>query len=137
MISDLSLAKVQQIIYVQQGYRAVETGLGFEAANAVKMDHAHCNIGIWLLSGKGAQDYHHLPAYSEIEYPHEVVHKCMNLALHYLAQPWQTDRAIQARIIDNFKAIEMNSLLMNEKFDLLLGQKQQFEGSNSKEAGDI
>jgi len=137
MISELSLAKVQQMIFVQQGYRAVETGVDSEAANAVKVDHASCNVGIWLLSGKGAQDYQHLPAYSELQYPHEVVHKCMDLAMHYLGQAWQTDRAIQAQIIDNFKAVENNSLLMNENFDLLLEQKQSFEGGVSKEEGEI
>jgi len=137
MISELSLAKVQQMIFVQQGYRAVETGVDSEAANAVKVDHTNCNVGIWLLSGKGAQDYQHLPAYSELQYPHEVVHKCMDLAMHYLGQAWQSDRAIQAQIIDNFKAVENNSLLMNENFDLLLEQKQSFEGGVSKEEGEI
>jgi len=137
MISELSLAKVQQMIFVQQGYRAVETGVDSEAANAVKVDHTQCNVGRWLLTGKGVQDYQHLPAYSELKYPHEVVHKCMDLAMYYLAQPWQTDRAIQAQIIDNFKAVELNSLLMNEKFDVLLSQKQSFEGGVSEEEGDV
>jgi methyl-accepting chemotaxis protein len=137
MISELSLAKVQQMIFVQQGYRAVETGVDSEAGNAVKVDHTSCDIGIWLLSGQGAQNYQHLPAYSELQYPHEVVHKCMDLAMYYLGQAWQTDRAIQAQIIDNFKAVENNSLLMNENFDLLLEQKQSFEGEGSKEEGAI
>lgn len=137
MISEISLAKVQQMIFVQQGYRAVETGVDSEAADAVKVDHMHCDVGIWLQSGKGAQNYQHLAAYAELEYPHEVVHKCMDLAMHYLAQTWQMDRDIQAQIIDNFKAVEANSLLMNEKFDLLLEQKQKFEGATSNEAGDV
>jgi hypothetical protein len=41
MISEISLAKVQQMIFVQQGYRAVETGVDSEAADAVKVDHMH------------------------------------------------------------------------------------------------
>ena len=137
MISEISLAKVQQMIFLQQGYRAVEVGLDSDAARAIQVDHRHCEVGKWLFSGKGAEHYQHLPAYSEIEYPHEIVHKCMDLAMHYLAQPWQADRAIQAQIIDNFEAVEANSSLMNEKFDLLLGQKQQFEGGVSEEESEI
>ncbi len=137
MISEISLAKVQQMIFLQQGYRAVEVGLDSDAARAIQVDHRHCEVGKWLFSGKGAEHYQHLPAYSEIEYPHEIVHKCMDLAMHYLAQPWQADRAIQAQIIDNFEAVELNSSLMNEKFDLLLGQKQQFEGGVSEEESEI
>jgi len=137
MISEISLAKVQQMIFLQQGYRAVEVGIDSDSARAVQVDHKHCEVGQWLFTGKGAEHYQHLPAYSEIAYPHEVVHKCMDLAMHYLAQPWERDRAIQAQIIDNFKAVEANSLLMNEKFDLLLGQKQQFEGGVSEEESEI
>ncbi|BCG63833.1 MAG: hypothetical protein methR_P1570 [Methyloprofundus sp.] len=137
MISEISLAKVHQMIYVQQGYRAIETGADSEAARVVGADHNSCKVGQWLNTGAGGMQYSHLPAFADVHYPHEVVHKCMNLAMHYLAQPWQTDRDIQAQIIDNFKAIESNSMLMTEKFDLLLQQKQSFEGGTSDADGDI
>jgi len=137
MISEISLAKVQQMIYVQQGYRAVETGVASESAQAVQVSHNDCQVGLWLNSGKGAEHYSHLPAYSELQYPHEVVHKCMLLAMNYLGQPWQTDSTIQAIIVDNFKAIEDNTYLMNHNFDLLLEQKQKYEGGTSTEQGDI
>lgn len=137
MISEISLAKVQQMIFVQQGYRAVETGTNSEAARAVQSSHTSCDVGQWLESGRGAQHYSHLPAYSDIAYPHEVVHKCMDLAMHYLAEPWESNRDIQKQIIDNFQAVEENSLLMNEKFDLLLEQKQTLEGGTSDAESDI
>ncbi|MDC9729892.1 MAG: methyl-accepting chemotaxis protein [Methyloprofundus sp.] len=137
MISEISLTKVQQMIFLQQGYRAVELGVDSDSARAVQVDHKHCEVGKWLHVGNGAEHYGHLPAYSDIEYPHEVVHKCMGLAMHYLAQPWERDRDVQAQIVDNFKAVELNSSLMNEKFDLLLGQKQQFEGAVSEGDGEV
>jgi len=137
MISEISLAKVQQMIFVQQGYRAVETGSDSEAARAVQTSHTSCDVGLWLEVGRGAEHYSYLPAYSELAYPHEIVHKCMDLAMHYLAESWESNQDIQKQIIDNFQAVEANSLLMNEKFDLLLEQKQSFEGGGSDVESDI
>jgi len=61
----------------------------------------------------------------------------MDLAMHYLTEPWENSREIQKQIIDNFQAVEENSLLMNEKFDLLLEQKQSIEGGTSDVESDI
>ncbi len=137
MISEISLAKVQQMIFVQQGYRAVETGTDSEAARAVQTSHTNCDVGRWLEVGRGAEHYSHLPAYGELAYPHEIVHKCMDLAMHYLSESWESDQEIQKQIIDNFQAVEENSLLMNEKFDLLLEQKQSFDVIASDTESDI
>lgn len=137
MISDISLAKLKQMIYVQQGYRAVELGAESDAAKLVQKPHKESNLGGWLYSGRGLENYGHLPMYSEIAYPHEVAHKCMGIAMQYLNEHWETNKTVQAQIIDNFKAVELNSMLMNDKFDGLLDEKQRLEGGASEEEGEL
>ena len=137
MVAEIALAKVNQMIYVQQGYRMVETGTQSDAAMAINMPHTACNLGKWLHKGKGAENYGHLPSYQKIEFPHEVVHKCMSLARHYLEQPWQSSLAIQTQIIDNFKGVEDNNLVVITLLDNLLSEKQHFEIGTSDTENDV
>lgn len=137
MVAEIALAKVNQMIFVQLGYRMVETGTDSEAASAVKHSADECKLGQWLLHGKGAEHYGHLPSYSKIELPHEVTHKCMLLALEYLDQPWQINKAIQAQILDNFKGVEDNSQAVTELLDGLLDEKQRIESISDKTESDI
>ena len=137
MISDISLAKLKQMIYVQQGYRAIELGADSEAARSVQKSQRDSDLGRWLYSGRGLEHYGHLPMYSEIAYPHEIAHKCMCIAMQHLNEPWEIDKAVQAQIIDNFKAVELNSMLMNDKFDGLLEEKERLEGGASESEGEL
>jgi len=137
MVAEIALAKVNQMIFVQLGYRMVETGTDSEAASAVKQSADNCKLGQWLHHGKGAEHYGHLPSYSKIELPHAVTHKCMLLALDYLDQPWQTNKAIQAQILDNFKGVEDNSQAVTEFLDGLLDEKQRIESISDKTESDI
>ncbi len=131
MISDISLAKVQQMIFVQQGYRAVETGADSPAAKAVQVDSHSTGLGLWLTSGRGFENYGEEPVFEEIKYPHELVHKCMFIIVNALGNDWVGNSILQAQIIDNFKAVEENSLLMNEKLDSLLYNGEDNENENA------
>jgi len=137
MVGEIALAKVNQMIYVQQGYRTVETGTDSTAANFVKVSYHDCDLGQWLEQGVGQQHYGHLPSFAKIHYPHEITHKCMLMATQHLDQCWQTNPDIQAQIVDNFKALEDNSLEINNLLDTLLEEKTRFEGSTSDEEGEI
>jgi len=137
MVAEIALAKVNQMIFVQQGYRMVETGPNSEAAAFVSVSGSECTLGQWLHHGKGAERYGHLPSYVKIELPHEVTHKCMQIALQHLHEPWQTNSDIQAHIVDNFKGVEDNSLAVTELLDGLLAEKQRLETSSSDTVSDI
>ncbi len=130
MVAEIALAKVNQMIYVQQGYRMVETGTDSEALSVINVSHTDCKLGQWLHEGKGNDHYGHLPAYKEIEYPHKSVHKYMLMVLQNLEQPWQINPSIQARIVDDFKNIEKNSLAVTLLLDRLLDEKHHFETFN-------
>ena len=137
MVAEIALAKVNQMIFVQQGYRMVETGSDSEAAMMIRQSDTDCKLGQWLIGGKGAEHYGHLPSYSKIEFPHEVTHKCMLMALQHLDEPWQTTPAIQSQIVDNFQGVEDNSLAVTELLDTLLGEKQHLESTSTDTEGEI
>jgi hypothetical protein len=137
MVGEIALAKVNQLIYIQNGYRAIETGVDSDEARAVMIGHHECDFGKWFHTGTGASNYQHLPSYAKIEYPHELSHKCMGLAMEYLRQGWQTSPAIQAQIIDNFRAIESCGLEIATHLDVIVDEKQRYEGGMSCDQGEV
>jgi len=137
MVGEIALAKLNQLIYVQNGYRAVETGLNSEEARAAMVDHKQCKFGQWFHFGTGAGNYSHLPSYAKIDSPHELSHKSMHLAMGYLSQNWQTDLSIQSLIVNNFKAIEDCGLEIASHLDVILDEKQRYEGGTSDNHGEI
>jgi hypothetical protein len=136
MVSEIVLAKVNQLIYMQQGYRAVETGHGSEAAKYVSTGHHECKLGQWF-HGIGASKYGHLPSYQQIDIPHELTHKAMHEALLHLSAKWETSPAIQAQIIDCFNRAEQCSVEAWRLLDLILIEKRQFEGADSSAEGEM
>jgi len=137
LVGEIALAKVNQMIYVQQGYRAVETGVDSPAAQAVSVDYLNSAFGKWLYSGMGAKTYGHLPTYQKITYPHELTHKCMHLAMNHLAEDWATSLPIQEHILDNFRAVEQCSLEVAQKLDQIVAEKSHYEGSMAKSKSEI
>ena len=137
LVADVALAKVHQMIYVQQGYRMMETGSQSKAAQAVNVTHLDCKFGKWLHEGNGYASYNYLSSFKEIDYPHEIVHHCMMMAKTHLDENWQTNPAIQTQIVDNFSSIEENTLLIADLLDALINEKQRFEGSAAETDGEI
>ena len=137
MVGEIALAKVNQLIYIQNGYRAVETGLNSDEARAVMVDHHGCNFGKWFHFGTGASNYSHLPSYSKIDQPHEQSHACMHQAMHNLAENWQTSPVIQQKIVTNFDAIEHFGLEIAGFLDSIVAEKQRYERGISKSHGEV
>lgn len=128
MVAEIALAKVDQMIFVQQGYRMVETGVNSEAASFISVSHHECKLGQWLHEGKGFDRYGHLPGHNKIEYPHKLTHKCMQMAHGHLNEEWQSSPDIQAQIIDNFKSVEKSSNEVTTLLTSLIHEKHKIEG---------
>lgn len=124
-VAEIAFAKVNQMIYVQQGYRAAETGPDSEAANYVSISHHNCKVGQWLKKESTRQQYEHLPSYAKIHKPHELVHNHMHAALDKLKANWETDQNIQHQIADNFRGLEQYSKEINDYLDKLVEEKQK------------
>lgn len=133
MVGEVALAKVNQMIYVQQGYRVVETGLNPQSKQLLS-EQNQCKVCNWLTDGVGAQHYGHLPSYKQIDFPHSMTHKCMHLVLETLDKDWRTSRELHAFILDNFKAIEKSSKGVTNLLAAILEERQRFESHHTGEA---
>ncbi len=131
MVGEIALAKVHQMIYVQQGYRAVETGQDSPASKAVGISDHQCDFGRWFHLGVGAKNYSHLPSYAHIDRPHQQCHTSMHEAMQRLNENWQTSSDIQNLIIDNFKTVEDSALSIANYLDQIVVEKQRYESSSS------
>lgn len=136
MLGEVVLAKVNQMVYVQKGYRAVEMGADSDEARAVCITHEQCKLGKWYHEGVGAQQYGHLPSYAKVDFPHQVTHQCMRLVMQHLNESWQTSPQIQSQILNNFKAIEDSSRTVSDLLDVLVNEKQHFELFGGGDGGD-
>jgi methyl-accepting chemotaxis protein len=128
-VAEIAFAKVNQMIYVQQGYRTVETGADSEAGRYVSRNHHQCSLGQWLEKEAG-QRYQQLPSYAKIHKPHELAHASMHTALDHLRTDWQTNPDIQEDIIKDFKNLEQYSKDVNTYLDNLVEEKQQTVQNN-------
>jgi methyl-accepting chemotaxis protein len=135
MISEITFAKINQLIYVQQGYRAVEIGVDATSANALQTPVEQSVLGRWLLAGAGAQKYSHLPSYHNIMSPIRHTHNRMQQALENLKRDWSTSPLLQAEILEHFKVIEDNSHEIAESLIETLEEKRRYELATTE--GDI
>lgn len=133
MIAEVALAKINQMIYVQKGYRSIEVGLDSYEARTVNVSHYDCKLGKWYHSGNGLQKYGHLPSYKKIDFPHQSTHENMHIVLRYIAQKWEKSTDIQNQIIDSFVAIEKNSMEIMGLLDNIVEEKKMFETNNNEE----
>jgi len=74
-----SLAKVDHIIYMQNGYTMLN-GID-EAKAAVAVDHVNCRLGQWYYSGEGAKTFSQTTSFKTLEEHHKNVHRYVQNAV--------------------------------------------------------
>lgn len=74
-----SLAKVDHIIYMQNGYTLLN-GIE-EAKDAVAVNHHNCRLGKWYYDGEGAAIFGDTHSFKELEEHHENVHNYVQQAV--------------------------------------------------------
>lgn len=128
IVSFASLIKVDHMIYVQNGYQALEMGEDSIAWKNVMVDHHSCRFGNWYDSGVGFQHFSHLPSYSEIDAVHEAVHHFMHKTLSMTEEDtWRKNIHLHQKLQDGFLAIEENSTSLIQLVDKLTDEKLKFE----------
>ena len=124
MICDTTLNKVDHMIYMQNGYYAVEQKTAdTEAAQLASTEHQQCRFYHWYEEGKGSEVYRNLPAYAAIAQPHRDVHEHLNKAVGILGAQWQNDLDSHTQLVDCFQAAEKASATYMLRVDDLLQQK--------------
>ena len=127
IVSFASLIKVDHMIYVQNGYQALETGPESEAWASVMVNHHDCRFGQWYEHGIGKTHFSHLPSYGQIDTLHESVHKHMAKALALTENSeWRKNLRTHGKLQSGFKAIEESSTELIRLIDQLTEEKLKF-----------
>ncbi len=114
MVTNVSLTKVDHLLYMQRAYRAMEKGADSPEGKAVMVDENNCRFGKWLHKDDGGKRYAHLPSFSAIDRPHHQVHQNVHRAIRLSEEPWEKNVKLQQAIVEAMHAAEAGSReLMN------------------------
>ncbi len=136
-ISDVSLSKVDHMIYIQNAYRALELGTDSEFWSKCEMSADQCRFGQWYGTGDGMLNFAHLPSYTEIDSPHRAVHEHVHHVLEIANGDWKSAPELQDRIVAEFEQTEDTSKFLMGLLDKLADEKRRYEKPRADEAGEI
>jgi methyl-accepting chemotaxis protein len=137
IVSFASLIKVDHMIYVQNGYQALDMGSQSAAWATVMVDHHTCRFGQWYESGVGLKHFSHLPSYKDIDPLHQALHQHMHSTLELTnSEDWRKNLRLHKKLQEGFMAIEDNSTQLVALVDLMTDEKLKFE-TGAEGAGDI
>ncbi len=137
MVSNVSLTKVDHLLYMQRAYRAIEKGLDSPEAKAVMVDEKNCRFGKWLHLSSGGELYKHLPSFAEIDEPHHQVHSNVHLAVKMSDDGLEHDLKAQQLLVDTMKKAEAGSHKLISILGKLVEEKKSYEIPRSEAVADV
>lgn len=137
MISALTLAKIDHIIYMQRAYRAIEVGADSEEARSVAVEETESSFGQWLTSDDGGQTYSHLPSFAQINSPNSAIHLYVNVMTNMLKGDWKNSVELQEQLLLDMQCAETASVDLLDLLSKLVDEKKRFESTDEDAAGDI
>lgn len=137
MISSLTLAKIDHILYMQRAYRAIECGADSAEAQAVSVDETQCRFGNWLKHEDGGLRYSHLPSFAKIDNPHAAVHLYVIVMTNMLKGNWKESIELQEQLLLNMQSAEESSATLLGLLGEIVEEKKRFESTDEDSAGDI
>jgi len=121
-----TLAKVDHIIYKQNGYIALDkSDQNSDEAQAIKVNHNECRLGRWYFEGDGASTFSNTPTFSKIEDPHLAVHKLVQEAVQLSYEDWQNNPEIREKIVATMSVAEDESYKILQYIDVILNEYDQ------------
>ncbi len=126
-MSFASLVKVDHIIYKQRAYMALNTNGERTYADAVKVNHHQCRLGLWY-EGEGRDEFGGTRAYAALSGPHARVHAGAHQMLGYLGQGWEKDLSLQASMLTAIRETEDASREVMELIDRMVVEKHDGQG---------
>ncbi|SMS02939.1 Methyl-accepting chemotaxis protein 4 [Vibrio mangrovi] len=94
-----SLIKLDHVIYMQNGYIALESQGEGNEAEAARVDHHNCRLGKWYYEGEGYTSFNHLPSYRRLESYHKIVHQNIHQAMELVNQDWLADDGVLKNLV--------------------------------------
>ncbi|RLA19618.1 MAG: chemotaxis protein [Gammaproteobacteria bacterium] len=115
------LAKVDHIVFKQNGYIAIDKDEKAPEHQAVQVAPTNCRLGKWYFEGIGLEQFSQTHAYTALNSPHERVHHGVQDALKLAKKDWMNDDIIRQQLlgrIDDFEAASSEVMqLMDEMID--------------------
>ncbi len=115
-----SLVKVDHMIYKQKAYAAFYKGTDTDEARAVEAGEHECRLGKWYYEGRGHELFSSLHGYAELEQPHAGVHQSAHALLEEIGGDWRNNEALQQRILEDYRQMEVACDQVMEKIDTLV-----------------
>lgn len=137
MVSALTLAKIDHIIYMQQAYRAIEVGADSEEARSIAVEDTESSFGQWLTSADGGQTYGHLPSFTKISNPNHAIHLYTTVMVNMLKGDWEHSTELQEQLLLNMQCAESASVELLDLLSKLADEKKRFESTDEDSAGEI
>lgn len=118
--SVITLVKIDHIVYKMNAYSAIHNG----KTVATFSDHHGCRFGKWYDSGKGKENFSHLPTFIKIALPHASVHNNVNACIEYIKDGDNVANH-KDEILNNFTEMEKSSSELFGHLDSLLAESIQ------------
>ena len=137
MVNNVSLTKVDHLLYMQRAYRGLDQGIDSPEAKAVMVDEHNCRFGKWLLLDEGGGKYQHLPSFEKISGPHHQVHQRVHDALRLSDADLSRDIETQQLIVDTMKKAEEGSRTLVGILGQLVKEKSAYEALAGDEQTEV
>jgi hypothetical protein len=134
-VCQISLSKIDHLIYMQRAYHAVEQiSPGEPELEPVMVGADACRFGRWYDSGYGRSKYSHLPVYDLIKVPHVAVHGWVHAAIKHLEPGWTRNDQRHEGILAAFEHAEKSSAQLLELVEQMGEEKLRYESTASEDS---
>lgn len=117
-----SLVKADLMVFKQNAYRAISNNDADESRDIVSADHHDCLFGQWYFGEQGER-FKNRASFSQIDMPHQQIHRSIMQALSGCDKNWQGDESIRNEIVINIKEMEFSSKTLLNKIDMIVAEK--------------
>lgn len=117
------LAKVDHIIFKQNGYIAIDKNETTPEHQAAQVASTSCRLGKWYFEGLGLEQFSHTQAYTALNSPHERVHHGVQKTLVFAKQDWMNDGTIRQQLLGSIDDFEVASGEVMQLMDEMIDEK--------------
>lgn len=117
------LTKLDHIIYKQNGYIALENPDDCPQRQAIMVNNHNCRLGKWYYEGIGYEKFRTTKAYSNLDFPHQEVHRATQMAYEISRGNWSEDPRKLDEIIKQMQLSEEASGLVMKYIDEMVEEK--------------
>lgn len=119
------LAKLDHVVYKQNGYVAVETANECPHHQAIMVDNHNCRLGKWYYEGLGYEKFRSTSAYAKLNQPHADVHKTTQRAYEVSRDKWVDDPGMLDEIIRQMQLAEAASAEVMQYIDAMVEERHK------------